>query len=106
MSEVIVVFRKDEIGECFALFPQLPADPQGIHCTAYAHLGEYHAADYDRCISHSDPAAPAEYADLYQEIERRGYILTVRSRATPDMHERRRRIAAERRCRELQETRA
>ncbi len=97
MSEVIVIFRKDRTGwkEPFALFPELPSDDRGFYRTAYQHIGQNCAADYNLCISQSDPAAPAEYADLYEELERRGYHLTVRQRATPEMHERRRRIAAE-----------
>ena len=79
MSETIVVFRKDETGNCFALFPELPSDYQGFYCVA----------DYHGCIAQSDPAAPAEYADLYEELERRGYILSVRQRAKPEMHARR-----------------
>jgi hypothetical protein len=110
MSETIVVFRMDATGDCFVLFPEIPSDAQGIYCTAYQSLGEYRSADYDLCIARSDPAAPAAYADLSRELERRGYILTVRQRATPEMHERRRRIAAERRARScerrLQEARA
>ena len=99
MSETIVIFRKDVTGEPFALFPELPGDDRGFLCTGYQHFGHHAAADYDLCIARSDPAAPAEYADLFDELERRGYILAVRSRATPEMHERRRRIAAERRAR-------
>jgi hypothetical protein len=106
VRETIVVFRMDATGQCFALFPELPSDAKGDCCTAYAHLGPHCAADYDLCIARSTPAAPDDYADLYDELERRGYILTVRQRATPEMHERRRRIAAERRERRLLETRA
>jgi hypothetical protein len=95
MSESIVIFRKDETGECFALLVDMPADEQGFYCTAYQHVGQHCAADYYGCIARSDPATPAEYADLYEELERRGYILSIRRRATPEMHERRRRIAAE-----------
>ncbi len=97
MNETVVVFRKDRTGwkDCFALFPELPSDNQGIYCTAFQHIGQHCAADYHGCIAQSDPAAPGEYADLYEELERRGYHLTVRRRATPVMHERRRRIAAE-----------
>jgi hypothetical protein len=100
MSETVVVFRKDRTGwkDCFALFPELPSDEFGSLCTAFQHLGQHCAADYHGCIAQSDPAVPADYKNLYDELERRGYILTVRSRATPEMHERRRRIAAERRC--------
>ena len=108
MSETIVIFRKDTTGDCFALFPEMPGDDRGFFFTAYQHIGEHCAADYDLCVSRSDPAVPAEYRDLFEELERRGYDLSVRQRATPEMHERRRRIAAERRCRssrrELQES--
>ena len=58
MSETIVIFRKDGTGECFALFPELPADDQGLLCTAYQHLGQHAAADYHLCIAQSDPATP------------------------------------------------
>jgi len=99
MNEIIVMFRRDRTGGCFALFPELPSDDHGFFCTAYQHVGEHCAADYHGCISQSDPAVPAEYRNLFEELERRGYHLTVRHRATPDMHERRFRLAAERRCR-------
>ena len=97
MNETIVIFRKDRTGwkDCFALFLELPSDSQGFFCTAYQRVGQHCSADYNLCIAQSDPATPAEYADLLKELERRGYILTVQRRATPEMHERRRRIAAE-----------
>jgi hypothetical protein len=107
MNQVVVIFRKDRTGwkECFALFPELPSDDCGCFCTAYQHVAQHCAADYHGCIANSDPAAPAEYADLFEELERRGYDLTVRRRATPEMHERRRRFAAERRLKgQFQET--
>ncbi len=96
MNQVVVIFRRNRTGGCFALFPELPGDDRGFVCTAYQHIGQHCAADYELCVSRSDPAVPAEYADLFEELERRGYDLTVRHRATPEMHERRRRIAAER----------
>ena len=97
MNETIVIFRKDRTGwkDCFALFPELPADNYGNYCTCYQHVGQHCAADYQGCIAASDPATPEEYADLSKELERRGYNLVVRQRATPEMHERRRRLAAE-----------
>jgi hypothetical protein len=100
MSETVVIFRRDRTGwkDCFALFPELPADQFGNLCTAFQHVGQHCAADYHGCIAQSDPATPAEYRDLHDELERRGYNLSVRRRATPEMHERRRRIAAEWRC--------
>ncbi len=100
MNEVVVIFRKDRTGwkDCFALFPELPSDEFGCYCTAYQHLGQHCVADYHGCVAQSDPATPAEYADLFEELERRGYDLAIRHRATAEMHERRRRIAAEWRC--------
>jgi hypothetical protein len=99
MRTTVVTFRKDREGVVFALFPELPGDMAGVLCTAYAHLGQHYAAHYDLCVSRSVPAAPSEYNDLFEELERRGHDLVVRRRATPDMHERRLRLAAERRCR-------
>jgi len=97
MSETVVIFRNDRTvwKDCFALFPELPSDEFGNFCTAYQHVGQHCAADYNGCIAQSDPATPAEYADLLKELERRGYILSVHRRATPEMHDRRRRIVAE-----------
>ena len=104
MNQIAVIFRRDRTGrrDCFALFPELPGDDRGFFCTAYQHIGEHCAAHYHLCVSRSDPAAADEYADLFEELERRGYVLSVRQRATPEMHERRFRLAAERRCRSLQ----
>jgi hypothetical protein len=102
MNQIVVIFRRDRTGDCFAIFPELPGDDRGFFCTAYQHFGEHCTADYHGCISQSDPASRAEYDDLFEELERRGYHLTVRRRATPEMHERRRRLAAERRCRSSQ----
>jgi hypothetical protein len=90
MDTTIVIFRADRDGIIFALFPELPADNRGEFCTAYQHIGQHCAADYNGCIFHSRPASSAEYADLLIELERRGYHVEARQRATPVMHERRR----------------
>lgn len=97
MDQVIVIFRKDRTGHkgSFALFPELPADAHGHYCTAYQHLGQHCAADYRLCIAASDPASPGEYHDLFKELVGRGYNMVVKQRAAPEVHERRRRIAAE-----------
>ena len=68
--KTIVIFRKDNAG-CFALFPELPADNQGYFCTCFQHIGQHCSADYRGCMAQSDPAKPAEYADLQQELEQR-----------------------------------
>ena len=81
MESTIVVFRMDRVG-VFALFPDLPADQHGTYCTCYQHVGQHCAADYSACIAHSRPATSTEYAELYAELEQRGYDLKVRRRST------------------------
>ena len=93
METTIVIFRADRDGIIFALFPEMPADTCGIYCTAYQHVGQHCAADFHGCIAHSRSANPGEYAALLVELEKRGYHVEVRRRATPVMHERRRRFA-------------
>jgi hypothetical protein len=93
METTIVVFRMDKEGIVFALFPELPADNYGTYCTCYQHIGQHCSADYHGCIQFSRPANPDEYAGLLIELERRGYHVEVRQRATPVMHERRRLFA-------------
>jgi hypothetical protein len=90
-----VIFRKDRGGykDCFALFPELPADNHGRYCTSFQHVGQHCAADYQGCIANSNPAKPIEYADLQKELEQRGYELSIRQRATSQMHETRRQEA-------------
>jgi len=73
--------------EVFALFPTLPADCNGYYCTTYVHLGQHSSANYHRCIDHSCPAKPEEYAELKAELERIGYRLKVYKRATYAMHQ-------------------
>ena len=93
METTIVIFRRDKEGIIFALMPELPADNHGTYCTAYQHAGQHCPADYGLCIFHSRPARPDEYAALLIELEKRGYHVKACQRATPVMHERRRRFA-------------
>ena len=93
METTIVIFRRDKEGIIFALMPELPAGNQGWYCTCYQHIGQHCAADYHGCIAQSRSANPDEYSDLLIELERRGYHVDVRQRATPVMHEHRRRFA-------------
>ncbi len=95
METTSVIFRLDREGIVFALFPELPSDNYGYYCTAYQHIGQHSAANFQGCIAQSRPALADEYADLFEELERRGYHLHVHQRATPVMHERRRWIAAQ-----------
>ena len=75
-----VIFRvdktKDFKGTVFALLPHEVCDKAG-HVTTYQHLGQHSAADYKHCISRSRPATPAEYFDLFKEMESVGYNFNV-----------------------------
>lgn len=94
METTVVIFRVDRVGVVFVLFPELPSDCQGSFCTCYQQVGQHCAADYYGCIAESRPATPAEYADLFVELQHRGYYMKIRQRATSAMHERCRQSAA------------
>ena len=53
MSVTAVIFRVDREGTVFALFPELPADYDGLYCLCYQHVGEHCSADYFGCIAAS-----------------------------------------------------
>ena len=93
METTVVIFRVDREGITFALFPELPADNDGIFCDCFQHVGQHSAADYHGCIAYSRPATPDEYADLADELRQRGYVLDVRQRAMPVLHDHRRQVA-------------
>lgn len=93
METTVVIFRVDREGVVFALFPELPSDYQGFYCTCYQQVGQHCAADYYGCIANSRPATPAEYAELFAELQRRGCEMEIRQRVSSAMHERRRQPA-------------
>ena len=93
METTIVIFRRETRASIFALCWNCPPTIRHWYCTCYQHIGQHCSADYHGCIVHSRSAKPDEYADLLIELERRGYHVEVRQRATPVMHERRRRFA-------------
>jgi hypothetical protein len=83
-DKTVVVFRmwKAEPKGCFALFPFVPHDRNGLYCESYEHVGQHGGADYSGCIADSRPATPAEYAALKRELESPPYEyrLIVRKR--------------------------
>jgi hypothetical protein len=94
METTAIIFRVDREGIIYALFPELPSDNYGYFCTCYQHIGQHCSADYRGCIANSRPATPAEYADLFSELEQRGYEMEVKQRATYAMHDKCRELAA------------
>lgn len=95
----MVIFRKWKqngygLSPIIALFPTEAADISGNYCTAYAHVGQHHAAHYWHVIEHSVPATPEDYKFLKTELETHyDYKLDVRQRASQEMHDARREAA-------------
>lgn len=75
-----VIFRVWSNGDVLALFPDLPADVNGLHVTSYEHVGQHGAADYAGCIGRTRAARPDEYAALAKELTSIGYRLNIRRR--------------------------
>ena len=89
-EKTIVVFRRWNSGfGIIALFPEHPSDYQGFFCDSYEHIGQHGGADYHGIIQASTPATRQEYADLKQELTRLGYRLEIRTRTSPELHQRR-----------------
>jgi hypothetical protein len=76
-----VIFRKWKPGAVIAVFPEIPADSTGYAMHSYMHEGQHGAC---RCPAglYNELASPAEYSDLYAELEKIGYNLKVIQRAT------------------------
>jgi hypothetical protein len=77
MIPVRVIFRKwVDTGDVIALFPYDAYSPRG-GCMSYMHVGQHGEADYNHCISATNPAKPEEYEALAKELTGIGYDLTV-----------------------------
>lgn len=89
---VDVIFRvwRTKNAEPFALFPGLPGTNDPTTCLSYARVGQHSSADPTLCIRRTRPAKAEEWAPLYLELRRRGYVLRPVKRAT-DAHYRLRR---------------
>ena len=86
-DKTVVVFRKWEGGQIIALFPEIPADPDGDLCISYEHMGQHGSADHHHVVSNSVLAHPHEYASLRRELESEpyNYNLVIRARCTQQM---------------------
>lgn len=72
-----VVFRKYPDGEIVALFPHEKWNLKGTECACYHHIGQHGGAEYEFVINRTVPATEAEYKELFEELEERGYNLAV-----------------------------
>lgn len=76
-----VIFRKfKHAGDVIAIFPEIPADLSG-GLLSYQHLGQ-HGACSPRYTGFTEPAKPAEYAGLLEELRTIGYDPAIATRAT------------------------
>jgi len=71
-----VVFRKFKDGDIIALFPYDVDYPNG-DISSYMHIGQHGAANYNYVMKDTVAAIKAEYDDLKEELENRGYNLKV-----------------------------
>jgi len=90
-----VIFRKwrPRNGVIIALFPTIPADLVGAYCQSYEHVGGHGGADYELTMRSTRPASPVEYAELKEELEKIGYVLSVRKRSSEEYRKARRMAA-------------
>ena len=89
METTVVIFRVDREGVVFALFPELPDRSSRLAIApATSRSASIVPPTTIGCIADSRPATPAEYADLFVELQHRGYEMKIRQRATSAMHER------------------
>lgn len=91
----VVIFRKWSEGDIIALFPEHPADDEGLLCDSYQHVGQHGGANCVMVINATRPANHEEYARLAEELTRIGYDLNVQRRLTRPMTRRRVQAAVE-----------
>jgi len=67
-EKTLVLFRKFAGGEIIALFPNEPGTTNPHDCSSYQHIGQHGTAHYNFVATHTRPAKPKEYSDLYVEL--------------------------------------
>jgi len=80
-----VIFRKFPDGEVIALFPELPGTNSVLDCLNYMHVGQHGSgkATLDGTLK------TCKYEHLYKELTAIGYNLTVVSRISYQMDQKR-----------------
>jgi len=89
-----VIFKLDhDEKRPFAAFPQTPGTLDPYTMTAYVTVGGHVTASAEY-VARCKPASPEQYAPLLAELQRIGYRLQIRRRATSyDLAKRRAEIA-------------
>jgi hypothetical protein len=86
-DEVLVMLRKDDQDDLFALFPAERGNALGTLCDCYCVVGGHTVADYDKCIEFSDPAKGKDAKTIMDALKQVGYEnLRVIKRASYRMH--------------------
>lgn len=67
-QETIVLFRVDNDGVCFAIFPFEPVNRSGTLVSVYARVGGHSSGDLRGMIDTSRPATPEEYRAIEREL--------------------------------------
>jgi len=82
-----VIFRKwRKTGEIIALFPGIAADLDGKRCQSYEHIRQHGGVEYNHVIRQTTKATPIEYGALKSELEKIGYALRIKNRASKKMY--------------------
>ena len=74
---VDVVFLR-ESGDILAVFPGMATTANNpYHIACYASIGQHSSAGMAYCKGRPEVRDPEDYADLLDELGRRGYVVTV-----------------------------
>jgi len=86
-DEVLVMLRKDDQDNLFALFPAERGNALGTLCDCYCVDGGHMSGDYDKCIEFSEPAKGDDAQKILNALKLGGYEnLRVIKRASYRMH--------------------
>jgi len=90
---MVVMFRRfrDGAREIIAIFPEIPADTDGLMVTSFMHPGGHGQASPD-VVYWTVRAKPEEYRSLMLELESEpyNYVLDIRERTPKDAADKRR----------------
>lgn len=82
---IIRSWKKSEGGGWIALFPEIPADANGLLCQSYERIGQHGGASF-QIIGHTLPATPEQIEEALAELAAIGHEnLVIRKRYTSKM---------------------
>ena len=85
MKTKVIIRAYRSGGDVIALFPEIPANSNPMHCLSYQTIGQHGAASVD--LSHcTRPATADESAAMLEELRRMDYDPQPVERITRQMH--------------------